>query len=161
VEIAVVRVLEKRLGALPVVAQFGRRLRIAEVVDELCPVRQVAPISHGEVIEALVANRLTAPAPLVQVEAWAAAMAVDEVHGIEPRLLSDDRLGRALDAIAPHLDEVIGSVGAAAVSEFGVDVARLHWDMTSISLYGAYCPRSRTRSTRRRGGGIRRTAARI
>ena len=137
-EIAVVRVLEKRLGALPVVAQFGRRLRIAEVVDELCPVRQVAPVSHGEVIEALVANRLTAPAPLVQVEAWAAAMAVDEVYGIEPRLLNDDRLGRALDAIAPHLDEVIGSVGAAAISEFGVDVARLHWDMTSISLYGAY-----------------------
>ena len=137
-EIAVVRVLEKRLGALPVVAQFGRRLRIAEVVDELCPVRQVAPISHGEVIEALVANRLTAPAPLVQVEAWAAAMAVDEVYGIEPHLLNDDRLGRALDAIAPHLDEVIGSVGAAAISEFGVDVARRHWDMTSISLYGAY-----------------------
>jgi transposase len=137
-EIAVVRVLEKRLGALPVVAQFGRRLRIAEVVDELCPVRPVAPISHGEVIEALVANRLTAPAPLVQVEAWAAAMAVDEVYGIEPHLLNDDRLGRALDAIAPHLDEVIGSVGAAAISEFGVDVARLHWDMTSISLYGAY-----------------------
>ena len=133
-----VRVLEKRLGALPVVAQFGRRLRIAEVVDELCPVRPVAPISHGEVIEALVANRLTAPAPLVQVEAWAAAMAVDEVYGIEPRLLNDDRLGRALDAIAPHLDEVTGSVGAAAISEFGVDVARLHWDMTSISLYGAY-----------------------
>ena len=132
------RVLEKRLGALPVVAQFGRRLRIAEVVDELCPVRPVAPISHGEVIEALVANRLTAPAPLVQVEAWAAAMAVDEVYGIEPHLLNDDRLGRALDAIAPHLDEVIGSVGAAAISEFGVDVARLHWDMTSISLYGAY-----------------------
>ena len=29
-------------------------------------------------------------------------------------------------------------MGAAAISEFGVDVARLHWDMTSISLYGAY-----------------------
>src|SRR5271157_4390295 len=137
-EVAVVRVLEKRLGALPVVAQFGRRLRIAEVIDELCPIRPVAPISHGEVIEALVANRLTAPAPLVQVEAQSAAMAVDEVYGIEPHLLNDDRLGRALDAIAPHLDEVIGSAGAAAISESGVDVARLHWDMTSISLYGAY-----------------------
>ena len=46
-EITVARVLEKRLGALPVAAQFGRRLRIAEVVDELCPIRQVAPISTG------------------------------------------------------------------------------------------------------------------
>jgi hypothetical protein len=134
----VVRVLEKRLGALPVVAQFGRRLRIAEIVDELCPVRPVAWISHGEVIEALVANRLTAPAPLVRVQAWAAAMAVDEAYGIAPELLNDDRIARALDAVAPQLEEIIGSVGAAAISEFGVDVARLHWDMTSISLYGAY-----------------------
>jgi Domain of unknown function (DUF4277) len=137
-EIAVVRVLEKRLGALPVVAEFGRRLRIAEIVDELCPVREVAWISHGEVIEALVANRLTAPAPLVRVEEWAAAMAVEEAYGIEPHLLNDDRIARALDAVAPQLDEITGSVGAAAISEFGVDVARLHWDMTSISLYGAY-----------------------
>ena len=29
-------------------------------------------------------------------------------------------------------------MGAAAVTEFGVDVSRLHWDLTSISLYGAY-----------------------
>ena len=133
-----VRVLEKRLGALPVVAQFGRRLRIAEIIDELCPVRPVAWITHGEVIEALVANRLTAPAPLVRVEERAAAMAVEEAYGISPRLLNDDRIARALDAVAPYLDEVIGSVGAAAISEFGVDVTRLHWDMTSISLYGAY-----------------------
>jgi Domain of unknown function (DUF4277) len=137
-EIAVVRVLEKRLGALPVVAEFGRRLRIAEIIDGLCPVRPVAWITHGEVIEALVANRLTAPAPLVRVEEWAAAMAVEEAYGIRPHLLNDDRIARALDAVAPQLDAIIGSAGAAAVTEFGVDVARLHWDMTSISLYGAY-----------------------
>jgi hypothetical protein len=137
-EIAVVRVLEKRLGALPVVAEFGRRLRIAEIVDELCPVRPVAWISHGEVIEALVANRLTAPAPMVRVQEWAAAMAVDEAYGIQPGLLNDDRIARALDAVAPQLDKITGGVGAAAITEFGVDVSRLHWDLTSISLYGAY-----------------------
>ncbi len=137
-EIAVVRVLEKRLGALPVVAEFGRRLRMAEIVDELCPVRPVAWISHGEVIEALVANRLTAPAPMVRVQEWAAAMAVDEAYGISPELLNDDRIARALDAIAPQLDAITGGIGAAAITEFGVDVSRLHWDLTSISLYGAY-----------------------
>src|ERR1700746_4030288 len=55
-EIAVVRVLEKRLGALPVVAQFGRRLRIAEIVDELCPVRPVAWDTHRAGIQALIAQ---------------------------------------------------------------------------------------------------------
>src|ERR1035438_4717804 len=118
-EIAVVRVLEKRLGALPVVAEFGRRLRIAEIVDELCPVRPVAWITHGEVIEALVANRLTAPAPMLRVQDWAAAMAVEEAYGIAPELLNDDRIARALDAVAPQLEAITGGGGAAAVTEFG------------------------------------------
>ena len=90
-----------------------RRLRIAEIVDELCPVRPVAWISHGEVIEALVANRLTAPAPMVRVQEWAAAMAVDEAYGVTPQLLNDDRIARALNAVAPYLDEITGGVGGS------------------------------------------------
>jgi transposase len=120
------------------VAAFGRRLGIAGTIDRLCPARDVAIATHGRVIEALVANRLTAPAPLVHVEDWARAFAVSEVFGIDAETLNDDRVGRALDAIAPHLDEIVGSVGARAITEFGIDVSRLHWDMTSISLVGDY-----------------------
>lgn len=130
--------VEKSLGALPVVAAFEKRLDIAGIIDRLCPVRDVAVATHGQVIEALVANRLTAPAPLVHVEDWARAFAVPEVFGVDAGTLNDDRVGRALDAIAPHLDEIVGSVGARAIGEFGIDVSRLHWDMTSISLVGDY-----------------------
>ncbi len=130
--------MDKALGALPVVAEFCRRLDIAGIVDRASPVREVALLTHGQVIEALVANRLTSPAPLVHVEDWARAWAVEEIFGIDPDALNDDRIGRALDAVAPKLDQVVGSVGVAAIAAFGVDVARLHWDMTSISLYGAY-----------------------
>src|SRR6266498_1987593 len=91
--------VEKLLGCLPVVGEFCRRLDLAGIVDRACPVREVARVTHGQVIEALVANRLTSPRPLLRVEDWA---------------------------------------GAWAVAVFGIDVARLHWDMTSISLYGAY-----------------------
>lgn len=63
---------------------------------------------------------------------------MEEVFGINPALLNDDRIGRALDAIAPELDHIVGSVGAQATSMFGLDTSRLHWDMTSISLYGSY-----------------------
>jgi len=98
----------------------------------------VAWICHGEVIETLVANRLTAPAPLVRVQERATAMAVKEAYGIEPHLLNDDRIARPLDAVAPQLDAIVGGVGAAVIGELGVVVARLHWDMTSISLHAAY-----------------------
>jgi hypothetical protein len=130
--------VEKLLGALPVVAEFCRRLDVAGIVDRACPVREVARLTHGQVIEALVANRLTSPRPLLRVQDWAGEWAVEEVFGIAPDALNDDRIGRALDAIAPQLDQLVGSVGAQAIATFGVEVARLHWDMTSISLYGAY-----------------------
>ncbi|WP_413797811.1 IS1634 family transposase [Streptomyces iranensis] len=130
--------VEKRLGALPVAAGFLRRLDVAGIVDEVCPGGASAHLSHGQVIEALVANRLTSPAPLVRVGDWARTWAVEEVFGIEPDLLNDDRLARALDAIAPALEQIAGTVGARAIAEFGIEVSRLHWDMTSMSVHGAY-----------------------
>src|SRR5262249_10144964 len=61
---------QKQLGALPVVASLCRQLDLAGIIDRLCPVREVAIVSHGQVIEALVANRLTSPRPLLRVEEW-------------------------------------------------------------------------------------------
>jgi transposase len=129
---------EKALGALPVVAGFCRRLDIAGIIDRAAPVREIAYATHGQVIEALVANRLTSPAPMVHVGAWAREFAVAEVLGLDPDVLNDDRIARALDALAPVLEEVTGSVGAAAITAYGVDVSQVHWDMTSVSLYGDY-----------------------
>jgi uncharacterized protein DUF4277 len=137
-EIAVASLMEKRLGALPVVAEFLRRLDLAGIIDRACPIREVAHLTHGQVIEALVANRLTSPSPLLHVAHWARQWAVEEVFGIDPGHLGDDRLARALDAIAPELEGIVGSAGATAIAAFGLDVAHLHWDMTSISLHGAF-----------------------
>lgn len=129
---------EQTLGALPVVAWFCRRLDIAGIIDRAAPVREVARASHGQVIEALIANRLTSPAPLIHVGQWARQFAVSHVLGLAPDVLNDDRTARALDALAPVLEQVTGSVGAAAIGRFGIDVSQLHWDMTSISLHGDY-----------------------
>ena len=136
--VAVEAVVRKHLGGLPAVSEVLRRLELAGIVDELCPVRDIADVTHGQVIEVLIANRLTSPMPLQRVGDWAAAWAVEEVFGIESGLLNDDRLARALDAIAPRLDAIAGSVGAAAIAGFGIDVSKIHWDMTSMSVHGAY-----------------------
>ncbi|WP_322769703.1 IS1634 family transposase [Frankia sp. Cr1] len=130
--------LEKTLGALPVVRDFLARLDVAGTVDRLCPVRDLARLTHGQVIEALIANRLTSPTPLVRVTDWAQTWAVQEMLGIPADALGGDRIGRAPDALAPEAEHVAGSVGTRAIVEFGVDVSRIHWDMTSMSLFGAY-----------------------
>jgi transposase len=130
--------VKKRLGGLPAVAEILRRLDVAGIVDELCPVRCDADLTHGQVVEVLIANRLTSPMPLQRVHEWAAAWAAEEVFGTEASLLNDDRLARALDAIAPQQAAISGTAGATAIAEFGIDVAKIHWDMTSMSVFGAY-----------------------
>jgi len=48
---------------------------------------------------------------MLWVQDWAAAMAVEEAYGIAPGLLNDDRIARALDAVAPQLDAIVGGWG--------------------------------------------------
>lgn len=84
------------MGSLPVVVAFAAQLRIRDVIDGLCPVDDRSELTHGKVIEALVANRLTSPEPLVRVQDWAGGYAVEEVFGVRPEQLNDDRVGRAV-----------------------------------------------------------------
>lgn len=126
------------LGAMPLVVPLLARLDVAGIIDRACPMRGRAHLTHGEVIAALVANRLTAPRPLYDVAGWANAYASNDWLGTPGALLNDDRLGRALDAVAPHIDEIASAVAMAAIGAFGIDAARLHWDFTSVAFCGAY-----------------------
>jgi Domain of unknown function (DUF4277)/Transposase DDE domain len=126
------------VGALPLVVPMLERLDVAGIVDRACPMRGRAHLTHGEVIAALVANRLTAPRPLYDVAGWANAYAVSDWLGTPGALLNDDRLGRGLDALCGHIDEVASAVAMAAVGTYGIDAARLHFDFTSVAFCGAY-----------------------
>ncbi|MFE7330144.1 hypothetical protein ACFU8W_35320 [Streptomyces sp. NPDC057565] len=48
--------VEKRLGALLVAAEFLRWLDVAGIVDEVCPGGASARLTHGQVIEAALLN---------------------------------------------------------------------------------------------------------
>jgi len=64
--------VEMPLGALPVVRDYVGRVDLAGTIDRLAPMRdKVNRVSHGQVLAALVANRLTSPTPLLHVETWA------------------------------------------------------------------------------------------
>ncbi len=135
------------VGAMPLVVPLLERLDVAGIVDRACPMRGRAHLTHGEVIAALVANRLTAPRPLYDVAGWANAYASNDWLGTPGALLNDDRLGRALDAMAGRIDEIASAVAMAAIGAFGVDAARLHWDFTSVAFCGAYDDQDRASPT--------------
>jgi len=128
----------RRVGALPLVAHMLARLGLAEAVERACPLRGRAQLTHGEVIAALVANRLTDPRPLYDIAGWAERAGAHELLGTPAALLNDDRLGRALDALAGQVEAVKGALCLRALERFEVAPARLHWDFTSVAVEGAH-----------------------
>jgi transposase len=89
----------------------------------------------------LVLNLCVCREPLYGIGEWAVghAPAALGLEGEEFGLLSDDRVGRALDQLfdADRASLLAGLV-LVAISEFEVDCSQLHNDSTSITLYGEY-----------------------
>lgn len=128
----------REVGPLLLVRHYLDRLGLVKLIDEAIPMRGRALLTHGEVIAALVANRLCAPVPLYDVAGWASSAAMAELLDTPAGLLNDDRLGRALEALAPVAERIRGELALAAAAACGVDLSRLHVDMTAVRFTGAY-----------------------
>jgi hypothetical protein len=128
------------VGPLLLVAHYLDRLGVAKLVDALIPVRGRALLTHGEVIAVLAASRLCSPSPLYDIAGWASSAAVGELLGVPGMLLNDDRLGRALEALAPVAERARGELMLAAIGGFPAiaDASRLHLDLTAVRFAGAY-----------------------
>jgi transposase len=130
--------IRREVGPLLLVAHVLRELNLVKLIDSFLPSHGRAQLSHGEVVAALIANRLCCPAPLYDVAGWATSAAIQELMAIPGMLLNDDRLGRTLDVMASVAESIRGAVALAAIERFGADAARLHLDLTSLRVAGAY-----------------------
>jgi hypothetical protein len=130
--------VRREVGPLLLAWHFLRELDLVATVDRVLPARGRARLSVGEVAAALIASRLCSPSPLYDVAGWASAAAVQELFGIPAALLNDDRLGRGLEALAVHAEPLRGALAARAIERFGIDVGRLHVDLTTLRVAGAY-----------------------
>ncbi len=132
--------LVRTLGALPLLLPLCDQLGLRAVVNRRCYPDGGAPedIDLGRVALVLVLNRLLAPQPLVHVERWLAGTVLPDLLGLTAAQCNDDRLGRALDALLPHLDALWQDFIVAALTRFDLDLRALCYDLTSLSFCGAY-----------------------
>jgi hypothetical protein len=128
----------RSVGPLLLVEHFLRELNVKDTVDGGLPRSARSVLSVGEVVCALVASRLCSPSPLYDIAGWASGAAVHELLGIPPALLNDDRLGRALETFAVYAEDLRSRVAAGAIERFGVTAGRLHVDLTTVGVAGAY-----------------------
>jgi len=126
----------QRVGALPVLTEFFHRLRLGRIVQAIVPWKGDVPL--GDLVEILVANRLLEPKPLYKVGSWATKATLANFYNLAEKMLHDDCIGRALERLAEHGDSVQAALTLRAIEAFGLDVRQVHYDMSTIELYGAY-----------------------
>ncbi len=126
-----------QIGGLHLVLSYAERLGLAETVNRYCP-RQ-GSLSEGTVITVLVINRLLAPCALSGVAEWVARTGLHFLLGItDPAELNYDRLADALLAVYPHWQAIAAELTLNAVKNFGLNVATVHYDLTSVFFHGSY-----------------------
>ena len=86
--------MRREVGPMLLAAHFLGELDLVATIDRALPQRGRQQLSAGEVAAALIASRLCSPSPLYDIAGWASGTALQELIGIPPALLNDDRLGR-------------------------------------------------------------------
>ncbi len=124
------------VGALPAIAHYLDRIDLAATIDRIVPWKGDVPL--GTLVEVMVANRLLQPKALFRIGQWSQAAAVTDYFGLTADQLNDDRLGRALERLADHAPTIQSALVLKAIEQFDLDVTQIHYDLTTVELYGAY-----------------------
>jgi transposase len=127
-------------GTLPIVLPVCRRLKIAQVVDSLCPMNNGDHLTHGQIAEFVVLHLLQSHhrMPLYRLEQWADRKSMQVLYDHEPEHFNDDRVRRALDAIAPCIADIETTVVTEALAAYDIEASCIHWDLTHVNFAGAY-----------------------
>jgi hypothetical protein len=135
-----VRVLEsvtKAIGSLAPAYPCLRRLGVAERIGAVVTKGQQREAPTGRVIEVLILNRLAPrPTAISEIGAWADTPAIAEVYGVAGADRNDDRIGRALDEIHPHLVDLWAAIALGGARACGVRLDRLRSDVTRLAFEG-------------------------
>ena len=124
------------VGALPLIEHYFDLLSIDKVIDEVVPWEGGVPL--GTLVEIMIANRLLNPKALFRVGDWAGKSGVADYYNLRPEQINDDLLGRALERLAEHSQNVQTALVLKMINTFELDVSQIHYDISDVELYGAY-----------------------
>lgn len=127
----------KSIGTLAILKPLADKCKIKELIDSIVPKLNYKDITHGDVFEILVINRLHSPKPLYDMEYWASElMALSELYDIDPKRLNDDTIAETLDRISEHIDEIQTAIGLQVIKTFDIPLEAVFYDITSLYFEG-------------------------
>jgi len=124
---------------MPIVKAYAKKIGLVETIDRLVDTQM--ELSPGMAVFGMVLDTLSGRTPLYRLTEFFEEKDTELLLGapIEPERFCDYNLGRSMDKIfETGTQKIFSQLAENALTIFEVDPRRLHFDTTSVSVFGDY-----------------------
>jgi len=126
---------------LPIVKAYADKLSLVEAINQVVPTEMA--IDPGTIVLGMILDTLSGRSPLYRLEEFFTHqdMALLLGKAVAPEAFNDDTVGRVLDRLYDvGTMKIFTACAVRADQVYGLDKRYVHFDTTSISVYGDYLP---------------------
>ena len=126
---------------LPIVKAYADKIGVVEVINQLVPTEM--GIDPGTIVLGMILDTLSGRSPLYRLEEFFAHQDTALLLGqaLAPDAFKDDTVGRVLERLYDvGTMKIFTACAVRADQAYGLDKQYVHFDTTSISVYGDYLP---------------------
>ena len=127
------------VGHLPIAKHYAKQLNLVDTVDAM--VQNQMQTSAGLTVLAMVLDTLSGRNPLYRLQRFFQDKDIELLLGqtVDGKDFADHNLGRVLDSLyATGTQNIFAQLAQNAIGNFQLDTRNLHYDTTSISVFGDY-----------------------
>ena len=124
---------------LPIVKDYAKKIGLIDTVDRMVDTKM--ELSPGMALFGMVLDTLSGRTPLYRLTEFFEEKDTELLLGtnIEPERFCDTNLGRSMDKVfETGTQKIFSQLARNALTVFSVDPRRLHFDTTSVSVFGDY-----------------------
>ena len=130
---------------LPIVKAYADKIGLVEAINQLVPTEMA--IDPGTIVLGMILDTLSGRSPLYRLEEFFTHQDTALLLGkaVPPEAFQDDTVGRVLERLyATGTMKVFTACAVRADRVFGFDKRYVHFDTTSVAVYGDYLPPEET-----------------
>ena len=129
------------LGPHPIIRHYLERMNFRAIIRDCLGGGLERSLDHAEVLGTLVHNVLISRGAMYRIREWAQKIEPEALNLSAPQLghLNDDRIVRSLEALASERGRsVFFRLALRAIKHFHLQTSRVHFDTTTVTLFGQY-----------------------
>jgi transposase len=126
---------------LPLVKAYADKIGLVEVINQVVPTEM--DVDPGTIVLGMVLDTLSGRSPLYRLEEFFTHQDTALLLGkaVAPEVFNDDTVGRVLERLYDvGTMKIFTACAVRADQVYGLDKRYVHFDTTSISVYGDYLP---------------------